>query len=135
MYSTNGASYEKYIRNSFQSTMLAGGVDLFFAGHIHWYERMYPITANGTVDNSSVINGNTYRTNPGVSMTHIVNGQAGNIESHSTWSKPLLPITAVLDQTHYGFSKLSIANATSLTVQFMLGDGGGVGDQVTIVKK
>jgi len=135
MYSTGTSSYQVNVRNSFQAAMLAGGVDLFFAGHIHWYERMYPITANGTVDNSSVINSNTYMTNPGVSMTHIVNGQAGNIESHSTQSGALLPITAVLDQTHYGFSKLSIANATSLTVQFLLGDGSGVGDQVTILKK
>ena len=135
MYSTGTASYQANIRNSFQSAMLAGGVDLFFAGHIHWYERLYPITANGTVDNSSVINSNTYMTNPGVSMTHIVNGMAGNIESHSTHSGALLPITAVLDQEHYGFSKLSIANASSLTVQFMRGDGAGVSDQVTLIKK
>ena len=135
MYSTNGASYLPNIRASFQAAMLAGGVDLFFAGHIHWYERMYPITANGTVDAASVIDGNTYRTNPGVSMTHIVNGMAGNIESHSTYGGALVPTTAVLDQEHYGFSKLSIANASSLTVQFMRGDGAGVSDQVTLIKK
>jgi hypothetical protein len=39
---------------------------------------------NGTIDVNSVVNDNTYYTNPGVSMTHIINGMAGNIESHST---------------------------------------------------
>jgi hypothetical protein len=54
-----------------------------FSSHIHWYERMWPLTSSGVVDNASIINANTYYTNAGVSMTHLINGMAGNIESHS----------------------------------------------------
>lgn len=115
--------------------MLAGGVDVYFAGHAHWYERLYPIMANGSVDTAAVLGNGTYLAREGVSITHITNGAAGNIESHQTHSGPLLPVTAVLDQMHYGFSKLQIFNASALQVQFIRGDGAGVGDQVTILKR
>ena len=70
---------------------------------IHWYERMFPLGANGTIDHASIKDNNTYYTNEGVSMTHIVNGAAGNIESHSTLpANETLPITNVLNQKIYG---------------------------------
>jgi len=31
--------------------------------------------ANGTVDSASIVNTHTYKSNPGVSITHIVNGK------------------------------------------------------------
>jgi len=82
MYSTAVASYQKAMRNAFEGLFLEYGVDLYVSGHVHWYERMFPI-GNGTIDHSSIVNNSTYRTNPGVSVTHIVNGMAGNIETHS----------------------------------------------------
>jgi hypothetical protein len=90
---------------------------------------------NSTIDKASIINNNTYYTNPGVSMTHLINGMAGNIESHSTLSGGILNITAVLDQTHYGFSKLTILNATALKWTFVRGDGGIIGDELMLLKK
>ena len=68
-------------------------------------------------------------------MTHLINGMAGNIESHSTLSGGVLNITAVLDQTHYGFSKLTIVNSTALKWTFVRGDGGIIGDELTLLKK
>lgn len=69
-------------------------------------------------------------------MTHIVNGMAGNVESHSTLNaSKILNITAVLDQEHYGFSKLTFHSATKLTSQFIKGVDGSVGDEVTVLKK
>ena len=68
-------------------------------------------------------------------MTHLINGMAGNIESHSTLSGGLLNITAVLDQTHYGFSKLTVLNATALKWTFVRGDGGIIGDELMLLKK
>lgn len=95
--------------------------------------------ANGTIDYDSVAKGtnNTYYTNPGVSMTHVINGMAGNIESHSTLDdgESLANITAVLDDKHYGFSKLSIVNKNELKWQFVRGDGGVIGDELTLLKK
>ena len=92
--------------------------------------------ANGTIDTASIVNNNTYSTNPGVSMTHLINGMAGNIESHTTLSssEKVLNITAVLDQEHYGYSKLTIVDANTLNWVFVRGDGGIIGDELTLVK-
>jgi hypothetical protein len=70
-------------------------------------------------------------------MMHIINGAAGNIESHSTLDpgQSILNITAVLDQTHYGFGKLTIHNCSTLTWQYVKGDDGSIGDEVTLLKK
>lgn len=104
--------------------------------HIHWYERLLPLGSNGTIDKASIINNNTYWTNPGVSMAHIINGAAGNIESHSTLgSDPLLDITTYLDQTNYGFGGLTIHNATTLSWSYIHGSDGTEGDKLTLLKK
>lgn len=70
-------------------------------------------------------------------MTHLINGAAGNIESHSTLDAGQSPlnITAVLDQTHYGFSKLTVLNATALSWKYVHGDGGIIGDELLLLKK
>lgn len=93
--------------------------------------------SNGTVDTSSIINNNTYYTNSGKSMTHIINGMAGNIESHSTLAKGQSPlnITCVLDDSHYGLSKLTIHNETVLSWKFVKGSNGESGDDFTLIKR
>ncbi|KAI0470577.1 Metallo-dependent phosphatase-like protein [Xylariaceae sp. FL0804] len=136
MYSSQTSSALGNLRDGFQDLFLDAGVDMYLSGHIHWYERMWPLTRAGAVDNSSVGGKDLYYTNPGTSMTHIVNGMAGNIESHSTLgSDPLLGITNVLDQTHYGFSKLTVQSAEQLTWQFIMGKDGSIGDELTLRKK
>lgn len=60
---------------------------------------MFPIESGGIVDMSGVSADNhTYITNPGKSLIHLTNGQAGNVESHTElYGAPILPITAFLD--------------------------------------
>ncbi|KAK5682662.1 hypothetical protein LTS10_005791 [Elasticomyces elasticus] len=136
MYSSEVSSYQKNMRNAFEELFLENGVDMYYAGHIHWYERIWPMGLNGTIDTASILNNNTYQTNPGKSMTHIVNGMAGNVESHSSLNASnILNITAVLNQYNYGFSKLTFHNATVLTSQYIKGIDGSVGDEITVVKK
>ncbi|KAM3514725.1 hypothetical protein MY11210_001696 [Beauveria gryllotalpidicola] len=62
---------------------------------------------------------------------------AGNIESHAELSKARKPvdITAVFDQTHYGFSKLTVVNETVLTWSFVKGGDGSSGDDLTSIRK
>lgn len=136
MYSSAYSSYQKNIRRAFEALLLQYGVDAYLSGHIHWYERLWPLGANGTIDTASVLNKNTYRVNPGNSMTHIVNGMAGNIESHSEFSagQGLTNITAVLDTKEYGFSKLTVANATALKWEYVKGSDGSAGDTLWLVK-
>lgn len=92
---------------------------------------------SGSIDKDSIINNNTYYTNRGVSMTHIINGAAGNIESHSTLDKDKKPlkITAFLDFEHFGFIKLKVFNATTLSFSYIEGDDGSVRDELTLIKR
>jgi acid phosphatase len=94
------------------------------------------MTGEGAIDSASIVDNHTYLANPGVSMTHIINGAAGTIESHSTLDAGQSPlnITAVLDFQHYGFNKLQVFNATTLKMSFIEGQDGSVGDFVTILK-
>ncbi|RMZ84776.1 hypothetical protein DV737_g889, partial [Chaetothyriales sp. CBS 132003] len=139
MYSSEVSSYQSNIRAAFEGLLLENKVDIYLSGHIHWYERLWPMGANGTIDSASIVNNNTYTTNPGTSMTHIINGMAGNIESHSFLDsdETISNITAVLDQEHYGFSKLTVLNATALKWEFVRGDGGppAIGDELILLKK
>jgi acid phosphatase len=104
--------------------------------HIHWYERLFPLGTNGTIDTASIVNNNTYLTNAGKSMTHIINGMAGNIESHSEFSsgQGLTNITAVLNTKEYGFSKMTVVNSTALKWEYIRGSDGLVGDKLWLVK-
>ncbi|EFY93510.1 acid phosphatase precursor [Metarhizium acridum CQMa 102] len=137
MYSSQVSDYQKNMRDAFEGLFLKYGVDAYLSGHIHWYERTFPLGNNGTIDKDAIINNNTFRTNPGKSITHIINGMAGNIESHMTLEKGQSPlnITCVLDQLHYGFSKLTIHNETVLTWSFVKGSDGSSGDDFTLIKK
>lgn len=106
------------------------------SSHIHWYERLFPLGTNGTIDTASIINNNTYRANPGKSMTHLINGAAGNLESHSEFSKgqSLQNMTAVLNNVDYGFSKLTVVSATALKWEYIRGQDGSIGDSLTLLK-
>jgi len=64
MYSSGVSSYQAHMRNAFEELFLEGGVDAYISGHIHWYERMYPLGTNGTIDTASIVNNNTYRLVP-----------------------------------------------------------------------
>lgn len=106
------------------------------SSHIHWYERLYPLGINGTIDKASVVDNHTYNTNAGQSMTHIINGMAGNIESHSELSpgQNLSDFTAVLNTKEYGFSKMTVVNATALKWEYIRGTDGAVGDYLWLLK-
>ncbi|KUI72504.1 Acid phosphatase [Cytospora mali] len=136
MYSTQTSSYQAHIRAAWEDVMLKYEVDVYLAGHIHWYERLFPLGVNGTIDTASIVDNSTFYTNPGKSMTHIINGMAGNVESHSTLDEgeTQAAITAVLDDHHYGFSKLTVEE-TELKWQFIMGHDGSIGDELTLKKK
>ncbi|KAJ3002877.1 hypothetical protein HKX48_002067, partial [Thoreauomyces humboldtii] len=115
MYSSEASSYQKAIRAAFEALFIKYKVDVYIAGHIHWYERLLPLSAGGIIDTSAIKDNNTYIAN-GKSITHLINGQAGNIESHSYLNpgQTQAAYTAVLDAANYGFSKLSVVDAKTL---------------------
>jgi Iron/zinc purple acid phosphatase-like protein C len=135
MYSSEVSSYQANIRKAFEAALLEYNVDAYLAGHIHWYERLWPLSPGQIIDSSAIVNNNTYITGTGKSLTHLINGMAGNIESHSTLgTSPQLNITAVLNQKDYGFSKFSFHDETHASWSFIKGDGSGLGDTLNLVK-
>ncbi|KAJ3032235.1 hypothetical protein HDV00_007756 [Rhizophlyctis rosea] len=135
MYSTQVSSYQTNIRNAFEALLLKYNVDVYLSGHIHWYERLYPMSANSTIDAHAIIDQHTY-VSTNTSMVHIINGMAGNIESHSTIgaTTKIQPYTAVLNQHNFGFSKLTVVDEYKLKWEFIKGEDGKVGDYVVIQK-
>ena len=135
MYSSEKSGYLSNVRAAFEPLFLKYKVDVYMAGHVHWYERMVPLGANGTIVAAAQKNANTYVTGTGETITHLINGAAGNIESHSVLgSAPQLNITAVLNQQDYGFAKFTFHDAKKATWQWVKGDGTGVGDKLNLVK-
>ncbi|RFN43397.1 acid phosphatase [Fusarium flagelliforme] len=133
MYSSKCGDYHEHLRKAFENLFLEYKVDLYIAGHVHWYERLKPIR-NCKVDNVAHVDNSTYKVNPGVSMVHLINGAAGNIESHATTDKPKPNITELIDKTSFGFSKLTVHNETTISWKFIKGEDGSVGDELTVLK-
>lgn len=137
MYAGYNTGYEEHMRNAFEDLLLEYGVDVFYGGHIHWYERTYPLKSNGKIDQKSVKDDNTVFINEGQSITHIVNGMAGNVENHSHLPKGQnspLDIVAMHDETNFGFSKLTVFNESVAYSEFVGGEEGTVLDYVWFIR-
>lgn len=58
-----------------------------------------------------------------------------NIESHSTINpNDVQSITAFLNQYNYGYGQLTVYNSTTLGWNWIMGEDGSVGDQLTLIK-
>jgi acid phosphatase type 7 len=97
-----------------------GGVDLYFAGHIHNTVRYAPCTWEGTprIDWASVggPNNSTY-TNPAL-MTTIIIGGAGNTEGNSDCASAET-VEEVWCSQQYGFGNFHAVNASVLQWNFV----------------
>lgn len=136
MYASQVSSYQAHMRDAFESLFLEYGVDVYHSGHIHYYERLLPLGLNATIDYDSIVNNHTYYTNNGESMTYIISGQAGNVESHSTLDdgESPKPYSVMLDVTHYGFLKVHVYNETTTYIQVINGADGEVEDYLWLLK-
>ncbi|KAJ4141783.1 hypothetical protein NW768_001000 [Fusarium equiseti] len=133
MYSSKCGDYHEHLREAFEKLFLKHKVDLYIAGHVHWYERLKPIR-NCEVDDAAYVDRHKYKVNPGHSMVHLINGAAGNIESHATTNKTKSHITEIIDKTTFGFSKLTVHNETTLSWIFINGTNGSAIDRLTVLK-
>lgn len=131
-YSSSTAGWQEKIRAAFENIFLENKVDAYLAGHIHFYERMRPLGADGWIDTEAQIDNHTYIAT-GNSITHLTNGAAGNLGSHDTFDGPALDITQHLDQEHFGFVKAKV-NETALIMNYYNAADGSIVDHVTILK-
>lgn len=101
------------------------GVDLYFCGHSHVYNRNAPIY-NNVVDPRELNNPN--------STWYIVNGAAGHYDGLDTLNYPLMPYTRYAQDQDYSYSKLIFHNCTHLTQQAIWSGNGSVYDEATLFK-
>ncbi len=100
------------IQSAFEDIMHEEKVDIFVAGHVHAYERMYPVyKSNVTSTDYNNVNGGTI---------HIVNGAAGSIEGRiAVWQSVSWSANHFLGDFGYGIMRTSSDDTKlSLTWEF-----------------
>lgn len=115
-----------HFRKEFEPIFHQYHVDLYISGHVHAYERIYPIYDNNIT---------SYNYTKAGATIHLVTGAAGCIEGHEHYdAKTIHNYTAYYDEVNWGVSKLSIVNDTHINWQFIHSDDGYVGDEIWVVK-
>ena len=94
-------------------------ISLFFT--VHAYERLWPVL-NGTVVQKSYVNSPV--------PIYITNGAAGNVEGHPDLYKQ--DYDAYVDVTAFGYSKLTVYNATDMRYQFFNSTNEALIDEIYI---
>ncbi|KAM3704210.1 hypothetical protein ACB098_04G156000 [Castanea mollissima] len=123
-YWKDGSYGESMGRDSLQKLWQKYKVDIAFYGHVHNYERTWPIYQNRCVNTekshySGTVNG----------MINIVVGAGGyQLNSHS----PLQTNWSIYKVADFGFGKLTAFNHSSLLFEYKRSSDGEVYDQYTI---
>lgn len=115
----------KKISGHVESILKDAGVDLFLAGHLHNYERTWPVF-NGEVTAQSY-------TDPKAPV-HLVIGMAGDNEGLTdSWMKET-PDWRATKAAKLGYTMLYFDSAASMRFEYILSDSGEVEDSFTISK-
>jgi acid phosphatase len=103
-------------------------VDFYFCGHVHWYERLYPVNINGTtsIHERNYIN----QTGP----IYITTGAGGAPEVAQVHLGPK-PIQSAYLESSYGYSQLQIKDATHCRLIFYNSDRRNITDSVEIIRR
>ncbi len=127
MYSSN--SYhgsEVELRDSLEEMYVAQGVDLVIAGHDHFYERTWPVSAGTVMDT-----GNDERFSRGQGPIHLVIGIGGR-SAYEELDEPQPEWSAYRENNSYGWTRLVYdGDVRELTLTHHRIDG-TIGDQFTI---
>jgi len=105
-------------------TLTRYGVDLFLGGHLHNYERTYPV-------NKYKVQSKSY--NPAVDTVHVVIGMAGDDEGLTySWAKK--PSWSAVRHTELGYATVEVINATNLRFEYVLSHSGEISDSFELVR-
>ncbi|KAK9465234.1 Metallo-dependent phosphatase-like protein [Lipomyces arxii] len=113
-------------QEAFEPILLKHNVDLVLNGHIHFYERNTPIGANGVPDPNGL-------NNPSAPW-YILNGAGGHYDGLDVYDDVLPDYAEYVQDTVYGWSKLTFHNCTHLTHEFVASANGTILDSATLIK-
>ncbi|GAB9470110.1 Acid phosphatase [Globisporangium polare] len=119
------------VLKAFEELFIKYNVDVVVAGHVHAYERQYPIARSKAVLDGVSADAKTYA-NPKAPV-YIMTGAAGNTEGHDKYKVTKSSWNVVLDNKNYGISKLKVSR-TALVWTFVGTATGDVLDEFTILK-
>jgi hypothetical protein len=109
----------------FEPLFVEYGVDLVLSGHVHFYERNSPIAFYNQDPNGL--------NNPKAPW-YITNGAAGHYDGLDPIVLPAQPYSQSLQNTTYGWSRLTFHNCTHLTHDFVASGNNTVLDSATLFK-
>lgn len=98
------------MQNEFESLFHSQGVDLYFSGHVHYYERTTAVYQNQTVTSGKQTENSLH--NAGATV-YIVSGAAGSNEKLTPVPSVLSNFT-VLVKSEVGYGLLEVHNSTLL---------------------
>jgi len=124
IYSSASGDYKMTLA-AFEDILIKYNVDIYFAGHVHWYERMWPLGKNAKVEQKNYVNP-TY-------PIYIINGAAGNVEGHTTGKAK--DYSAFINDEDYGYGRVTVFNSTVLLWQFFHATDNHLVDEIYITKK
>jgi len=101
------------------------GVDIYFCGHVHSYERQWP-----TVNNVPQKSYNNPR-----APVYIVNGAGGNIEGVTKYTDDTPADWNVVHQSVWGLGELTVYNASHVHWEFFEADNSTLTDEMWLVKE
>jgi hypothetical protein len=116
-------------------------VDVYLGGHIHAYERTYPVSSNGTFTDLGCVTkdggGDDVYVNP-KATTYMVLGMSGAGHLTEDWPEPEW---SARHYEEYGYARIEFSNTSAMKLEFVAnggeegqGDGPLVRDSVWIVK-
>ena len=112
-FDSTGMHEAKKMRESFEDLFITYGVNVYFSGHLHLYERLDPVV-DGLRRADQVRNSHIYTV--GTAPIYLVNGVAGNLENEAIIMKRpkrTLPFSAYISEA-LGYGFLHICNSSHL---------------------
>jgi len=110
------SSFAGELRASVEDLMYLYNVDIYLSGHVHAYERMWPVY-NGSIDTTQ---SEYLYINPKYPV-HIVSGAAGCVEAVPAPSSPMnwVPPVSVKRMSKYGFGLMTVIGNQEIQWQFI----------------
>lgn len=111
---------------AFEALFIKYNVDMYYSGHVHYYERLWPLTTGGVVTQQNYVEPE--------GIVYIINGAAGNVEGLTKGDTPAA-FSAYMDDTDFGYGIMSVANSSAIHWQYFRAQDNSISDDVWIIKK